>query len=103
PPPLPPAPTTLSLHDALPISTHRRRRPPARRRRLRQDVRVWSRFDLPPGCLNGSPHSPDNATAGGDAPARRNRRPPYPGWGTPLDRKSTRLNSSHVSISYAVF
>src|SRR5699024_11735663 len=30
----------------------------------------------------------------------------YPdGWGeaAPLDRKSTRLNSSHVSISYAVF
>src|SRR5207253_11015783 len=27
------------------------------------------------------------------------------GWGTPLppDRKSTRLNSSHVAISYAVF
>src|SRR5437868_11799575 len=24
-------------------------------------------------------------------------------WVTPLDRKSTRLNSSHVSISYAVF
>src|SRR5437868_8057163 len=25
------------------------------------------------------------------------------GWCIPLDRKSTRLNSSHVSISYAVF
>src|SRR5438067_4259284 len=25
------------------------------------------------------------------------------GTGRPLDRKSTRLNSSHVSISYAVF
>src|SRR5690349_24074532 len=25
------------------------------------------------------------------------------GWPTPLDRKSTRLNSSHVEISYAVF
>src|SRR5699024_12205387 len=24
-------------------------------------------------------------------------------WGQPQDRKSTRLNSSHVSISYAVF
>src|SRR5699024_11923455 len=24
-------------------------------------------------------------------------------WPSPLDRKSTRLNSSHVSISYAVF
>src|SRR5699024_11691342 len=28
------------------------------------------------------------------------RRPPSTAWG---DRKSTRLNSSHVSISYAVF
>src|SRR5699024_2946861 len=27
----------------------------------------------------------------------------YEGRGRPLDRKSTRLNSSHVSISYAVF
>src|SRR5690625_843589 len=26
-----------------------------------------------------------------------------PNAGTPLDRKSTRLNSSHVAISYAVF
>src|SRR5207249_8490593 len=25
------------------------------------------------------------------------------GWKAPTDRKSTRLNSSHVSISYAVF
>src|SRR5690606_41484995 len=27
----------------------------------------------------------------------------YAGWLTRLDRKSTRLNSSHVKISYAVF
>src|SRR5699024_2569092 len=27
----------------------------------------------------------------------------YYGWGEAGDRKSTRLNSSHVSISYAVF
>src|SRR5690606_41790525 len=26
-----------------------------------------------------------------------------PGWGVRVDRKSTRLNSSHVKISYAVF
>src|SRR6266704_5187890 len=29
--------------------------------------------------------------------------PPVPGHPVQLDRKSTRLNSSHVSISYAVF
>src|SRR5258707_7155745 len=49
---------TLSLHDALPIST------------------PWS------AC---SPH-----------------RPPSGIW-PPSDRKSTRLNSSHANISYAVF
>src|SRR3712207_7350176 len=26
-----------------------------------------------------------------------------PGWTGPVDRKSTRLNSSHANISYAVF
>src|SRR5262245_62417584 len=34
----------------------------------------------------------------GTAPA-----PPSATTGTPLDRKSTRLNSSHLGISYAVF
>src|SRR6266571_6170581 len=34
---------------------------------------------------------------------RTNRRPPGPGSGAGQDRKSTRLNSSHMSISYAVF
>src|SRR5690349_23119544 len=29
--------------------------------------------------------------------------PPPPGGATMIDRKSTRLNSSHVEISYAVF
>src|SRR6266568_8459577 len=53
---------TLSLHDALPIST---RNPTGPRRR---PARGWSRRS-------------------------RSRR----------DRKSTRLNSSHSSISYAVF
>src|SRR5438067_3532682 len=57
---------TLSLHDALPISSHSRRRRSSRRR---------------PGSA-------------------------WPGTQTQVfseDRKSTRLNSSHVSISYAVF
>src|SRR3712207_8231752 len=30
-------------------------------------------------------------------------RPPYPGLAAYQDRKSTRLNSSHANISYAVF
>src|SRR3712207_7898919 len=73
---------TLSLHDALPIwaeECRRRRaaapggRPALRRRRL-------------PGA-HGSR-------------LRRRRPGPVPGR---RDRKSTRLNSSHANISYAVF
>src|SRR5256885_7303348 len=54
---------TLSLHDALPISTQ-------------PEFRVLSEFTLQ---LEGADYTPD------------------------LDRKSTRLNSSHLVISYAVF
>src|SRR5688572_31962894 len=66
---------TLSLHDALPISGARRRprRVPLRRR----------------------PQKPPRR--GG--PVRRLQRRPA----DLLDRKSTRLNSSHSQISYAVF
>src|SRR5207302_10519371 len=71
---------TLSLHDALPISSWRCSAPgsrrcdsPLRRRRRCRPCRALS-------CR---------------ARARRCR------W--PEDRKSTRLNSSHVKISYAVF
>src|SRR5438270_9649120 len=35
--------------------------------------------------------------------ARRPRRSGAPRWSAPRDRKSTRLNSSHSQISYAVF
>src|SRR3712207_7645036 len=51
---------------------------------------------------------PDPAAAGRGQPARQ-RRTPRPhdraGGGPPAgrDRKSTRLNSSHANISYAVF
>src|SRR5207249_11908880 len=70
---------TLSLHDALPIS----------------DV--------------DGPHAADES--GGRVGERRGRVEDGPRvladvrreHGVDLDRKSTRLNSSHVSISYAVF
>src|SRR5438132_8096499 len=65
---------TLSLHDALPISLERAHR---RGRPPRAAARAQS--GLPRGL--------------GDGPARRR----------PRDRKSTRLNSSHTVISYAVF
>src|SRR5690625_6175322 len=47
-------------------------------------------------------------TAPPEGPDRGMRDPPpattaYPGGVNQLDRKSTRLNSSHVAISYAVF
>src|SRR5438128_9031909 len=63
---------TLSLHDALPISTRSRSRHTRPRR--------------PRSLL------PTRSNIGGDR-ARA----------TIVDRKSTRLNSSHGSISYAVF
>src|SRR5207249_10195438 len=92
---------TLSLHDALPISNY-------------FDTVLWP-------IVGANAYGP-LAT---DAPNRlfaRGRAMPNPRWlllgiadwrsGLPysavndtldLDRKSTRLNSSHVSISYAVF
>src|SRR5947199_3537307 len=71
---------TLSLHDALPISSARRG-DPARDRRMEASGEATS------GLLRGS------VIALADAP----------GGSHALDRKSTRLNSSHLGISYAVF
>src|SRR5438445_9246340 len=70
---------TLSLHDALPIYRHPlscRGGPGPRQAGARAGVRVGA------GVGAGG--------TGGGAPA-------------PTDRKSTRLNSSHANISYAVF
>src|SRR5690625_6506856 len=63
----------------------------------RSDLRGW--FDAGPvdllGGLLGAVITTQGGTAGGEHPA---------GGGPSLgDRKSTRLNSSHVAISYAVF
>src|SRR5207245_8817852 len=60
--------------------------------------------DVPAGGLRGEPrplaaHRPPQAARGGPRP-RHPAAPPAAGRG---DRKSTRLNSSHGSISYAVF
>src|SRR5699024_11512528 len=56
----------------------------------------WDRS--PSRCRRRSPAPP------GPRPRRRRSpRPPPPWHGRDVDRKSTRLNSSHVSISYAVF
>src|SRR3989440_1331215 len=82
---------TLSLHDALPICLaaeapahvgavhHPRSRPRGRDRRLRGGDARWR----------------DQGAGKGGADIR--------GASPPRDRKSTRLNSSHDQISYAVF
>src|SRR5690606_41232265 len=73
---------TLSLHDALPISR------------------------CPCASPGEPPGRPWSASADSPAPAGqstpRHIRPAR-GSGPWSDRKSTRLNSSHVKISYAVF
>src|SRR5439155_22457896 len=69
---------TLSLHDALPISHGRR----------------WDAEGHVAGDLEGSERrSQPVLTATGTRPTSASE----------PDRKSTRLNSSHVAISYAVF
>src|SRR5439155_24008375 len=70
---------TLSLHDALPISAGGAAFPD------RVAVLLHARL----------------SSLGGDARAPRTARALAPG--AVRDRKSTRLNSSHVAISYAVF
>src|SRR2546430_9743400 len=70
---------TLSLHDALPICSSRARSTPRRFRESAGTARAHG----------GRPRR---------APRRRRRR-----GALPRDRKSTRLNSSHSQISYAVF
>src|SRR5439155_12960219 len=86
-----PAPTqiyTLSLHDALPISSPSRGR--GRAPRLGADVGRAPRGVLARPLVQVQVEA-RGLRAGGPACAR------------PPDRKSTRLNSSHVAISYAVF
>src|SRR3712207_8263801 len=52
-----------------------------------------------PPCIPGLHDPAPNGPAGTDSPGRPGRG----GRATPKDRKSTRLNSSHANISYAVF
>src|SRR5690606_41113765 len=91
--PLPPASATLSLYDALPIyagllglSRIHFGMPGGQRRRGRRN---WTR----------------RAHRAGSRPVTKGaaRRCMATSAGFLQDRKSTRLNSSHVKISYAVF
>src|SRR3712207_9000138 len=81
---------TLSLHDALPISGAGAGGR-ARDRRDRGDERAPRRAD-PRGVLDLRDGA--DAVPGASPAAQRAAGP---------DRKSTRLNSSHANISYAVF
>src|SRR5207249_11410864 len=84
-----PAPTafyTLSLHDALPISLRRLARCPL----ARPSRRHWL-------------HAQCRAALASSRHARLHRAHVSLPHAPERDRKSTRLNSSHVSISYAVF
>src|SRR5687768_17622014 len=56
---------------------------------------------LQPGALGAARDDAETRRAVVDAPGRLDRRPEA--VHQPLDRKSTRLNSSHGYISYAVF
>src|SRR5437870_6404389 len=73
---------SLSLHDALPISQARPHR----------SATVFRRRER---VLGRDPARGQAVAAQADHPAHRR--------GNRTDRKSTRLNSSHVAISYAVF
>src|SRR5690349_23122477 len=74
---------TLSLHDALPISPEAPNQPADE---IRNPVITSSLISSAPAAVHRSRSSRSNPSTGGTT-----------------DRKSTRLNSSHVEISYAVF
>src|SRR5207245_10096883 len=78
----------LSLHDALPIWRLPRQRQARRAQAAGHDA----------GRRHG-PRRPRAVPVAGAQPREGGRR----GGAGPQDRKSTRLNSSHGSISYAVF
>src|SRR5437764_9779081 len=76
---------TLSLHDALPIYTHDNAQEAAiwtREHHFNSLVIVTGRYHMPRTMREFSATLPDKSL---------------------IDRKSTRLNSSHRCISYAVF
>src|SRR3712207_8038533 len=87
---------TLSLHDALPISTVKRA---VRGRTALPGLRAGARRGLRVEGLHEEGRDPQ------EAPPLRlcHSTPEREGSLLLRDRKSTRLNSSHANISYAVF
>src|SRR3712207_8824295 len=74
---------TLSLHDALPISGELKTKPTQHSAQRLREIGI----------------SPDVLVCRADRPMSEDIRKKI----ALLDRKSTRLNSSHANISYAVF
>src|SRR5690606_41263624 len=95
----PAATETLSLHDALPISAILQPPSGCGVTRLRNQLQVGGVAACPPvaavrrRCILASAWTAFSALRKSQCRRRRSF----------LDRKSTRLNSSHVKISYAVF
>src|SRR5690606_41594368 len=85
---------TLSLHDALPILErqveHLQR---LANTKQTEPVKIGDRQ------IKGFLRDPESS----DLEIHNHEHPGYPRLLFTLDRKSTRLNSSHVKISYAVF
>src|SRR5690606_41617889 len=102
-PPPPPALSPLSLHDALPISRLRAAPFPGLAPR-RLEGRIGSGLDGP--HLGELGHQLDAlrlaAREGGTGLSQAQVAEPDVLQQAQGDRKSTRLNSSHVKISYAV-
>src|SRR5205085_9985361 len=92
--PPPTALYTLSLHDALPIYTG----PAAASRAHPTSPMSIRRVDI---LRIESTATVVTASAAGSCQSRKRIRPALSWY--PPDRKSTRLNSSHSQISYAVF
>src|SRR5205814_4763588 len=94
-PPPPTTPSTLSLHDALPISS------PA----LSEGTYTAQATQSDTAGNTGS-SAAHTFTVDVTAPTVTLTSPAagaHTNDSTPTDRKSTRLNSSHLGISYAVF
>src|SRR5207253_10748307 len=96
--PSPPDIYPLSLHDALPICAERDVPEPEIGMHFLEERHGEVPAVLRPGIERARGRAGD-PELGRETQLARNagRRPP------PQDRKSTRLNSSHVAISYAVF
>src|SRR5699024_12550879 len=93
--------STLSLHDALPISDGKALAQRAEQRRHQAGAHIGARHleaDQRLGARRAKAGGGGVDDAGVDGRAAQPHQ-----HKARLDRKSTRLNSSHVSISYAVF